>query len=140
MKKISQQYFCPNCGASIEQGTKFCANCGTQIAAQPQQVAQPQPAQPAVVSSPTQSVSQVVQVQMPGAYPQGPSQKSRLVALLLCIFFGYLGFHRFYVGKIGSGVLYLLTVGVWGIGWVIDCIIILLGGLKDGMGLLVTNW
>jgi len=39
------------------------------------------------------------------------SPKSRLVALLLCFFFGILGAHRFYVGKIGTGVLMLLTLG-----------------------------
>lgn len=34
-----------------------------------------------------------------------PSEKSRLVALLLCLFVGYLGIHRFYVGKTGTGIL-----------------------------------
>ena len=39
------------------------------------------------------------------------SPKSRLVALLLCFFLGPLGVHRFYVGKIGTGILMLLTLG-----------------------------
>ena len=140
MIKINQKYFCPNCGSTLEQDTKFCANCGTQIAGQPQQVVQPQQTQSTVISAPTQTVSQVVQVQVPGAYPHGPSQKSRLVALLLCIFFGGLGIHRFYIGKIGTGVIYLFTLGIWGIGWGIDILVILLGGQKDGMGLLITEW
>ena len=139
---MSQKYFCPNCGTSLDQDAKFCANCGTQITAQPQQVSQPPQSQPTIVSSPTQtqSVSQAVHVHVAGGYPQGPSQKSRLVALLLCAFFGAFGIHRFYVGKIGSGVIYLFTVGIWFIGWGIDFIVILLGGFKDGMGLMVTNW
>ena len=139
---MSQKYFCPNCGASLDQGAKFCANCGTQIAAQPQQVSQPPAAQPTVVSSPTQTqaVSQAVHVHVGAGYPQGPSQKSRMVTFLLCLFFGGLGVHRFYVGKAGTGVLYLFTAGIWGFGWFIDCIVILLGGFKDGMGLMVTNW
>jgi len=41
------------------------------------------------------------------------SPKSRLVALLLCFFLGPLGVHRFYVGKIGTGILMLLTLGGW---------------------------
>ncbi len=38
------------------------------------------------------------------------SSKSRLVALLLCFFLGYLGVHRFYVGKIGTGIPMIVTM------------------------------
>lgn len=62
------------------------------------------------------------------------SDKSQLVALLLCIFLGGLGIHRFYLGHIGMGVLYLLTAGLCGIGWLIDIILILTGGLKPKDG------
>ncbi len=50
--------------------------------------------------------------------------KSKTTALILCIFLGYLGIHRFYTGKIKSGVLYLLTGGLCGIGWIVDIILI----------------
>ncbi|MBQ3755018.1 MAG: TM2 domain-containing protein, partial [Clostridia bacterium] len=40
------------------------------------------------------------------------SPKSRLVATLLCFFLGGLGIHRFYVGKVGTGILYLFTGGL----------------------------
>ncbi|MDR0786088.1 MAG: TM2 domain-containing protein [Treponema sp.] len=46
--------------------------------------------------------------------------KSKGVAYLLWFFLGVFGAHRFYLEKIGTGVLYLLTVGVFGIGWIID--------------------
>lgn len=46
--------------------------------------------------------------------------KSKFVAYLLWFFFGLLGIHRFYLGKVGSGILYLLTGGLLGIGWFID--------------------
>ena len=68
------------------------------------------------------------------------SPRSRLVALLLCLFFGALGVHRFYVGKIGTGVLWLLTVGLLGIGVLVDFIMIVAGSFKDANGLRVLDW
>lgn len=49
-----------------------------------------------------------------------PGQKNKWIALLLCFFFGGLGVHRFYEGKIGTGILYLLTLGLFGFGVFID--------------------
>ena len=42
-----------------------------------------------------------------------PAGKSKTVTLILCIFLGYIGVHRFYTGKIGTGILYLLTGGIF---------------------------
>lgn len=68
------------------------------------------------------------------------SDKNRLVALLLCFFLGYLGIHRFYVGKIGTGILWLLTAGIFGIGYVVDLILIIAGAFKDKDGLKLIKW
>lgn len=68
------------------------------------------------------------------------SVKNRLAALLLCFFLGVLGIHRFYVGKIGTGLLYLITGGIAGLGVIIDFIMILCGSFTDKGGLFVKNW
>jgi len=69
------------------------------------------------------------------------SDKKRLPALLLCLLFGPLGIHRFYVGKIGTGVLTIVTIGGFlGIWPLIDLIIIIWGSFKDKQGLVVEAW
>ena len=55
----------------------------------------------------------------------GVRAKNKWVAFFLCFFLGFLGAHKFYEGRGGSGVLYLLTCGLFGFGWFIDCIILL---------------
>ncbi|MCK2216737.1 TM2 domain-containing protein [Actinomadura sp. ATCC 31491] len=60
--------------------------------------------------------------------------KSWLVAVLLCFFLGALGVHRFYVGKIGTGILQLVTLGGLGVWVLIDFIMILVGKFTDKQG------
>lgn len=60
--------------------------------------------------------------------------KSQIVALLLCIFLGGLGIHRFYLGYIWQGVVQLLTAGGFGIWWLIDLIRIIIGDLTPKNG------
>ncbi len=50
---------------------------------------------------------------------------NKWVAFILCFFFGMMGVHKFYEGKVGMGLLYLFTGGLFSIGWFIDCIAIL---------------
>lgn len=69
-----------------------------------------------------------------------PSPKSKLIALCLCFFLGGLGVHRFYVGKIGTGILYLLTGGLFFIGIIIDLVNILSNKFKDQQGHPVSLW
>lgn len=59
-----------------------------------------------------------------------PKERNPYVELVLCIFLGSLGVHKFYVGKIGLGILYLFTVGLFGIGWIVDIITIVVRIIK----------
>ncbi len=70
----------------------------------------------------------------------GASEKKRLIAFLLCFFLGPLGVHRFYVGKTGTGVAMILTIGGFGIWALVDLVMILCGAFKDKEGLPITEW
>lgn len=68
------------------------------------------------------------------------SDKSRAIALTLAGVLGVFGAHRFYVGKIGTGILMLCTMGGLGLWYVVDVIMIAAGGFRDAEGRLVRRW
>lgn len=110
--------FCSTCGEKIAKTAPACPHCGAPVAQNQQQ--------PQIVinnSNANTNTNQNIQ-QVNAGYWKKP--KNKWVALLLCIFFGYLGAHKFYEGRTGMGILYLLTLGLCGIGWVIDILILLL--------------
>lgn len=72
--------------------------------------------------------------------PVSQSDKRILPAALLCFFLGVFGAHRFYVGKMGTGFLELLTLGGCGIWWMIDFILIVTGAFRDGDDEKITEW
>ena len=66
--------------------------------------------------------------------PSGAPQRDWLTTLLLCVFLGTLGVHRFYTGHTGTGVAQLFTVGGCFIWWIIDLIAIITGTFRDAQG------
>jgi hypothetical protein len=71
---------------------------------------------------------------------ESPSPKSRGVALTLAALLGPFGGHRFYVNKVGTGVLMAATVGGLGLWWLYDLILVASGSFRDADGRLVRRW
>lgn len=71
------------------------------------------------------------------AAPVVVSNKNKWVTLALCVFLGFFGAHRFYVGKVGTGVLYIFTVSGLGFGWIIDMVMICCNKFTDSTGAVV---
>ncbi len=128
---------CASCGANIYDDANRCQYCG---AYQPQpkqqkQTVQPQQQQPVVVHvHNTNVIKNKNNNSSYGSRRAARAGKSKGVALFLCIFLGYFGAHKFYLGKTGAGILYLLTVGLFGLGWFFDIFSILFGGARDKWG------
>jgi len=126
---------CPNCGALMDSNDRHCNYCGTAVvtAAQntgntynyyygaPPPGAAPQ-SSPHVQIIPPQSNPQYA----PQEQYRQIGQKDKYISLVLALFLGWLGVHRFYEGKIMTGILYLLTFGLFGVGVIADLIIIAL--------------
>ena len=106
--------YCVRCGNVMETGDRYCHGCGWE-ADRPL----PAPAEPTVVN---------------------PSEHSRLTAFLLCIVLGWVGAHRFYVGKIGTGILWLCTFGIFSVGIIYDAVLIGTGEFRDFDGRRVYRW
>jgi TM2 domain-containing membrane protein YozV len=85
-------------------------------------------------------VPQKVQINRKEVLMAESSEKKRLMAFLFCFFLGFLGIHRFYVGKVGTGILQIITLGGFGIWVLIDFIMIIIGKFTDKEGSILTEW
>ena len=98
-----------------------------------------QPVEPGAPQSPGAAPQYPVAPQYAAPAPVQVSPKSWLATLLLSIFLGELGIDRFYLGKVGTGILKLITLGGFGIWRIIDIILTIAGAATDKQGLVVKN-
>ena len=110
--------FCKHCGGKIPEAAVVCTLCGCQVE-EMKHTEQPS----VVINNSNANVNSNVNANIAGAF--GIRAKNKWVAFILCVLFGYFGVHKFYEGKAGAGILYLFTFGLFGIGWFVDCIILL---------------
>lgn len=120
---------CPVCGAPMN-GNK-CDYCGYQENTGgvdinvSQQTIQPN-------QQPQINIHQNIQMQ-----PNSP--KSKVTAILLCLFLGWIGAHQFYTRKYFLGFLYLCTGGLFGIGVIVDIVLLITNKFRDGNGFLIKD-
>lgn len=71
----------------------------------------------------------------------GATEKKLLPAVILCVSpLGIFGAHRFYAGKVGTGVLMAATFGGFGLWWAVDFVRLVIGKFRDGDGERITDW
>ena len=109
--------FCKHCGAKIPSAAVICTHCGCQV----EEIKNNE--QPSIVinnaNTNTNTNNNI------NAAMLGVRVKNKWVAFFLCLFLGIFGIHKFYEGKVGMGIVYLFTGGLFGIGWIVDCIALL---------------
>lgn len=110
--------FCKECGQKIAKKAVICPHCGCQVEETKTEAA----AAPQIVIN-NSNTNQNQNVNMAAGMFGKP--RNKWVALLLCVFFGWFGAHKFYEGKGGIGILYLFTAGLFGIGVFFDFFTIL---------------
>lgn len=117
---FTKMKFCKFCGEKIPEDSIICTKCGRQI--------ENKECDSGItinnVSNASSSAATTAQRVQTPVYQRRTKKVDKTTALILCILFGYFGAHKFYEGKVGMGVLYLLTMGLFCIGWIADICII----------------
>lgn len=103
--------FCRYCGGQIPADAVLCTVCGRQVE-QLNGAAQPSPQ--IVINNANNNTNTAI------AGGAAGKRKSKWVCFFLWLFLGLFGGHKFYEGRIGTGIIYIFTCGLFGIGWLID--------------------
>lgn len=104
---VQDTKFCKECGAKIARKAVICPHCGCQVTDK-------------VSSQPQIIINNSNQNQNYVNANSGGKKCNKWVSLMLCLFLGLVGGHKFYEGRIGTGILYMFTCGLFGIGALID--------------------
>lgn len=136
---------CTECGEKVSAKASSCPKCGCPLSNSSTPIASmPMMAAPVInitnsndannsnaVSQETkqevkqeQTVIQQVGGFMDNIGGRGGRECNKWISFILCVCFGYFGAHKFYEGRNKMGIIYLFTIGLFGIGWILDCIII----------------
>ncbi len=108
--------FCKFCGGKIPMDAVLCTSCGRQV----EELKQANAAQPQIIIN-NDNINTNTNIN--GG--RGGRVCNKWTAVLLCLFLGVVGGHKFYEGKAGIGILYILTLGLFGVGTFIDFIVLL---------------
>ncbi|MDE6356046.1 MAG: TM2 domain-containing protein [Clostridia bacterium] len=107
--------FCKFCGEKIPFDAVVCTKCGRQV--EKFDGGKEGIVINNVANSAAAATAEAAAV---NSGKKGGKTVSKWTSFALCLFGGYIGLHKFYEGKTGMGVLYLCTLGLFGIGWIID--------------------
>lgn len=104
---MNDSKFCEHCGNKIHSDAVICPSCGVQL-------------------KELKSNNENKKTTIINNYGvKGNKECDKWISFLLCFFLGFIGAHKFYEGKIGLGILYIFTIGLFGIGVLVDLIVIL---------------
>lgn len=116
--------FCKFCGAKIPEDAVLCTSCGRQVEEVKQQAQQSTPN--IVINNTSTNTNANVNTNMNrNTAGMGPRPKNKWVALMLCLFLGFFGAHKFYEGRMLMGIVYIFTAGLFLVGVVIDFLALL---------------
>ena len=128
--------FCKHCGQVIDADCVVCPKCGKQVedlkTSHPENI---------IINNNNNASSSASAIVNASGYGSMVSPKSWLVTLLLCLFLGVVGGHRFYAGKIVTAIIMILLslTGISEIWALIDLIMIILSKFKDKQGLVIQR-
>lgn len=124
--------FCKHCGQIIDADCVVCPKCGKQV----EELKVSHPENIIINNNNNNSSSSASASANISGYNNMVSPKSWLVTLLLCLFLGVVGGHRFYAGKIGTAIIMILlcATGISAVWALIDLIMIILSKFKDKQG------